>query len=194
MARNNGVKKIPLEMKRELDGLLEEGKTTLDDVRAFIASRREPGGAALPKAPALGAADYRETVRALRESREIVKDIAGALGGENGEGECTRVIMEMLRSFVFKSLQAVMRDVDSTFDAADLAKITRSLKDMIQLAQLEQVQTRRIREEEQARAAEEWRGRVNSLGTAGELKKLSDDELERKINELAGRAFAPGSD
>ena len=193
MARNNNSTKLSLTMKRELDGLLEEGRMTLDDVRALIARCRGPKGAALPDALARSASNCQETVRILRESREIVRDIAGAVGEEDGEGACAKVIMEMLRGVVFKSLQAVIRDVDASFDATELAKLTGFFKEIIPLTQLERARAKRIREEEQARASEEWCGRMHFLGAAGDLKKLSDEELEWKINELAGRIVAPGA-
>jgi hypothetical protein len=66
-----------------------------------------------------------------------------------------------------------------------VAKIARSLKDLSHAMHLEQDFAKRIREEERRKVEEEVRGRVQALGSAQDLRKLTDEELERKISELA---------
>jgi len=188
MARKSSVHQLPPEVRAELDRLLVEGRLTLDELRDFICSRE--GVDNPPSRSAIGrySADFRETAHALRESREIARGIAQELGAQSVEGEQGRLLVEMLRSLFFRAIRAKTDDPDAEFDAAELSKVARSLRDLSQAMHLEQDYARRIREEERRKVEEEMRARVMALGSAQDLKKLSDADLEQKIAQLAAQS------
>ncbi len=185
MARKSTILGLPSSVRRELDRLLLEGKLTLNQLRDFIAGCDSVSE--VPSRSALGryAANFKETASLLQESREMARAIAQELGPESVEGEQGRILIEMLRSFFFRSVREKVNNPDAAFDASEFAKMARSLRDMSQAMSLEQDFARRIREEERKKVEAEVKDRVNQLGSAEELKKLTNEELERKIAELA---------
>ena len=187
MPRKSTILKLPSSVRRELDRLLFDGKLTLDQLREFIASCDSVEE--VPSRSALGryAASFKETADHLRESREMARAIAQELGPESVEGEQGRMLIEMLRSFFFRSVRKKVDDPGAAFDAAEFAKMARSLRDMSQAMSLEQDFARRIKDETRKEVEAEMRAKVEALGGAKELKSLSDEELEKKIAELTAR-------
>ncbi len=184
MARKNAVTKLPPSIKRQLDRLILEDRLTLDELHAFVKERVDnpPSRTSIWR----HAVQEKETKDALRESREIARGIAQELGPDSVESEQGRILVEMLRSFVFKAMMGKVSDPDAKFDAGEIAKITRSIRDLAQAMHLEQDFAKRIREEARKEVEAEVKARVDKLGSAEELKKLTNEELERKIAELAG--------
>lgn len=187
MARKNAVHKLPPSLKRQLDRLIMEDRLTLDELHAFVAERvaNPPSRTSIWR----HAVDEKATRDALRESREIARGIAQELGPESVEGEQGRVLVEMLRSFVFRAMMDKVNTPDAKFDAKEIAAITRSVRDLAQAMHLEQDFAKRIRVEERKKVEAEVKDRVTKLlGSPEELKKLTNEELERKIAELAAGA------
>ena len=187
MGRKSSVKQLlPPSLLRQLDRLIMEDRLTIDELHAFVSERVENP----PARSTIGryAANEKAAKAALRESREIARGIAQELGPDSVESEQGRILVEMLRSFVFKAMMGKVSDPASTFDAAEIGKITRSVRDLAQAMSLEQDFAKRIRDEERKKVEAEVKARVGKLGTAEELKKLTDEELERKIAELAAGA------
>ncbi|MCL1939550.1 MAG: DUF3486 family protein [Desulfovibrionaceae bacterium] len=186
MTRKSSIRtKLPPEILRELDKKLMQGALTLDALLAFIRGRvNDP-----PSRSALGryAASFNETARAMRENREYARQLAQELGPESLEGDQGRLLVEILRGLVFTAMQKRATDPDATFDAAEVAKIARSLKDLSHAMHLEQDFAKRIKDETRKEVEAEMRSRVEALGGAKELKGLSDAELEKKIADLTAR-------
>lgn len=187
MARKSSVKTmLPSSLLRQLDQLIMEDKLTIDELHAFIAEQV----ANPPSRSSIGryAANEKETKAALRESREIARGIAQELGPDSVESEQGRILVEMVRSFVFKAMMSKVSNPEAKFDASEMAKITRSIRDMAQAMSLEQDFAKRIREEERKKVEAEVKARADELCNTGDLKKLTDEELKKKIAELAGAA------
>lgn len=171
--------------------ILEE-KLSVDQLRDFIASCE--AAEAVPCRSAVG--DYakqirdeaKETAFALKQSREMARGIAQELGPDSVEGEQGRLLVEMLRTFFFRHIRDRVKDPDAVFDSGEFAKMARALRDTSQAMHMEQDFARRIKDEARKEVEAEMRARVNALGGAKELKGLSDEELERKIAELATKA------
>lgn len=189
MPRHSTVMKLPVSTRKQLDRALMRGEMTIDQLHAFIAGCCAPGEDT-PSRSAIGryAAKFNETAKAMRENREMAMALAQELGPESLEGEQGRLLVEILRGLVFQAMQQRAADPDAKFDAGEVAKIARSLKDLSHAMHLEQDFAKRIREEERRKVEEEVRGRVQALGSAQDLRKLTDEELERKISELAAQA------
>ena len=191
MGRKSSITKLPQSVRRQLDRLIAEGKLTLDELHKFVLSCEEmqESGETPPSRTAIWrhAATVKETSEALRESREIAAGIAQELGADTVEGEQGRLLVEMLRTFMFRNLRGRVGDVEGV-DPQDLSRMARAIKDLSQAMHFEQDFANKIRAEERKKAEEEIRGRVLALGSAKDLKELSDEELEAKIAELAQSA------
>ena len=92
--------------------------------------------------------------------------------------------MDMLRGLLFRTLQDRTSSPNAKFDAAEIDKIARSLKNLSQAMHLEQDFAKRIREEARREAQAQIRNKIKDLGSAAELKELSDEELAQKLAEL----------
>ena len=188
MPRKSIIKCLPSSFRKELDRLILEDKLSIDQLRAFIAGCE--AAEKIPCRSAVGdyAKEVKDTAAMLLESREIAKGIAQELGPGSVEGEQGRLLVEMLRTFFFRFIRSRTTDPDATFDSDEFAKMARALRDMSQAMHLEQDFAKRIREEERKKVEAEMKTRVQQLGSAQDLKKLTDDELEKKIAELTARA------
>lgn len=187
MARKNSVRtKLPPEVLKELDKRLLAGNFTLDELLAFIRGELKSQEDA-PSRSSLGryAKDFEATVAALRESREMARGIAQELGPESVEGEQGRLLVDMLRSFAFTYMKKVTANPEAEFDPADFSKLARSVRDLSQAMQSEQDFAKRIKEDAKKELEAKVKEKIAKLGTAEELKSLTDEELERKIAELA---------
>lgn len=184
------VTKLPPDVRRSLDRKLMEGKLTLDQLMEFIAGC--DGVAAMPSRSSLArySTSFEETARAMRQSREMARTLAQDLGPESVEGEQGRVLVEILRGLVFDVLMELRGDPDKRVDVEKLQRLSRTLKEMSHSMHLEQDFAKRIREEERKKIEAEMKVRVDKLGSAEELKQLTNEELERKIAELT--AGTPG--
>ena len=177
MGRKNSLyQHVPSSVLRQLDRLIMENRLSVTELHDWLATQED-----VEKTPSRTSVwrymvKEKETKAALRESREIARGIAQELGPDSVESEQGRILVEMLRSFVFK------------FDAAEIAKITRSVRDLAQAMSMEQDFAKRIRDDARKEMEAEMKARVGKLGSAQDLKKLTDGELEKKIAELAAGA------
>jgi len=188
MPRKSIIKGLPSSFRKDLDRLILEEKLSTDELRDFIARCD-----AVDKVPCRSSVgDYakgvrdeaRETAAALRESREMARAIAQELGPESVESEQGRLLVEMLRTIFFRYIRDKYRTGQS-MSPDDFTKMSRALRDMAQAMRDEQDFARRIKEDARKEMEAEMRTRVEKLGKAVDLKKLSNDELDRKIAELA---------
>ena len=93
--------------------------------------------------------------------------------------------MSLTEARFHQLIDAAQRAVEDAFDASELDKIARSLKNLSQAMHLEQDFAKRIREEARREAQAQIRDKIKDLGSAAELKELSDEELAKKLAELA---------
>lgn len=187
MGRKNSLyQHVPSSVLRQLDRLIMENRLSVTELHDWLAMQEEVESPPSRTSVWRYMVKEKETKAALRESREIARGIAQELGPESVESEQGRILVEMLRSFVFKAMMGKVSDPDAKFDAAEIAKITRSVRDLAQAMSMEQDFAKRIREEARKEVEAEVKVRVNQLCNIDDLKKLSNDELKRKIAELAG--------
>lgn len=189
MGRKNSLyQHVPSSVLRQLDRLIMENRLSVTELHDWLATQED-----VEKTPSRTSVwrymvKEKETKAALRESREIARGIAQELGPDSVESEQGRILVEMLRSFVFKAMMGKVSDPDAKFDAAEIAKITRSVRDLAQAMSMEQDFAKRIRDDARKEMEAEMKARVGKLGSAQDLKKLTDGELEKKIAELAAGA------
>ena len=149
MGRKSTVLNLPDHVLEELNSALVRGRLSLKELRDFIA--RCDGVERVPSESALGrySMTFKETAAVMRENREMATALAQELGPESVEGDQGRLLVEILRGIVFKTIQARANDpnVTESFDANEVAKIARSLKDLSHTMRLEQDFAKKIKEE-----------------------------------------------
>lgn len=183
MARKSSITRLPVKVRKELDKLLMDGKLTIDELHDFIKERLEPiPDAEIPSRSSLGrySKQLNEVAEYLRESREMAKALAQELGPDSVEGEQGRHLIEILRSFVSNAMKQRIKDPNAKFDANEISKIARSLRDLSHAMHLEQDYAKRIRDDERQKMRQE----LTDLANTGGFKNMTDEELNAKIIEL----------
>lgn len=192
MPRKSIIKRLPSSFRKELDRLILEDKLSIDQLREFISScdtlEQAPSRSSVGDYAKQVRDEAKETAAALRESREIAGAIAQELGPDNLESDQGRLLVEMLRTIFFRYIREKTNSPGDPLGPDSFAKMARALRDMSQAMQFEQDFAKRIKEEARKEMEVEMRAKVEALGSARDLKGLSDEELEKKIAELAGRA------
>lgn len=189
MAQKSSIKKLPTSLRKQLDRLILEDKLTIDQLRDFIAAR--DGVGKVPSRTSVGnyakqvRDEARETAMALRESREMASAIAQELGPDSVESEQGRLLVEMLRTVFFRFVREKTNSQGEALNPDAFAKMARAMRDMSQTMQFEQDFARRIRDEERKKVEAEVQARVDELCGTEALKALSDEELKKRIAQLA---------
>lgn len=186
MPRKSSVSRLPADLRRSIDKALTEGRMTLDELHAFVSGKCADAGETAPSRTALWrySANFAQAAAVMRENRDMARALAQELGAQSVEGEQGRLLVEMLRGLLYRALQQRTGDPDAAFDAAEIDRIARSLKNLSHAMSLEADFARRIRDEARREAQEQLRERVRELGSAAELKEMSDEELARRLAEL----------
>ena len=186
MARKSSVSRLSPDLRRQIDKALIDGRMTLDELHEFVTSKCAAAGADAPSRTALWrySTNFSAAAQVMRENREMARALAQELGADSVEGEQGRLLVEMLRGLLYRALQDRTGDASNRFDAGELDKIARSLKNLSQAMHLEQDFAKRIRDEARREAQAQIRDKIKDLGSAAELKELSDEELAQKLAEL----------
>lgn len=186
MARKNSVTRLSPDLRRQIDKALMDGRMTMDELHAFVAGKCAAAGADTPSRTALWrySTNFSAAAQVMRENRDMARALAQELGAESVESEQGRLLVEMLRGLLYRSLQDRAGDLTQKFDAAEVDRIARSLKNLSHAMHLEQDFAKRIREEARRETQAQIRDKIRELGSAATLKELSDEELARKLAEL----------
>ena len=128
-------------------------------------------------------------MESIRRSKEAAEVVVGKLGVGADEGTVGRALTHMVQTlaydFISHRIDERNEDPDAEMKLGDLYQLTRTVRNAAKAgldSQAHQSITRKaVREQMQA----EMRDKIRALGSARELKELSDAELERKIAELA---------
>ena len=190
MPRKSTVSRLPAELRRQIDRAIADGRMTLDELHDFVKGRCEADGAAAPSRTALWrySANFAQAAQVMRENREMARALAQELGAESVEGEQGRLLVEMLRGMVYRALQSRTGTPDAAVDAAEVDRLARSLKNLSQAMSLEADFARRIREEARREMQARVREKLRELGSAQAIRELTDEELARRLAELADDA------
>lgn len=186
MARKSSVTRLSPDLRRQIDKALTDGRMTLDELHEFVLGKCAAVGADAPSRTALWrySTNFSAAAQVMRENRDMARALAQELGPDSVEGEQGRLLVDMLRGLLFRTLQDRTGSPDAKFDAAEIDKIARSLKNLSQAMSLEADFAKRIKDEARREAQAQIRDRIKELGTAAELKNLSDEELAQKLAEL----------
>lgn len=135
MGRKSSVKQLPPAILKEVNGLLSEGRATLDEILSHLQKLGAPG----VSRSALGRyrQDFEEVAARLRQSREITESFVRDLGPNVKEGEQGRLLVEMVRTLVQDHLTARVRSGEPA-DSKSFQPLSRALKDLAQANRLDQ--------------------------------------------------------
>jgi biopolymer transport protein ExbB/TolQ len=124
----------------------------------------------------------------LERSRQIAEATVARFGKEP-EDKTVRANIAIMQGAILEMLE--QGDPESGLPLAkpmDAMLMAKAVEHLSKASRQDAEYVEKIREVERKRLADDMRRRVQALGSAADLKALSDDELERKITELAERA------
>ena len=177
MPRTSSVKRQTREVQREINALLDAGRT-LDEI---LAALRDMGTDGVSRS-ALGRYKqrYDEVIAAVRQSREVSE----ALVQEFGRGEepkAMRANIEIMQSVITRMILPMTRG--ENVDPKDLATLAKANDSLGRAGKLDADMIARVREEARKEERETIKRRVDELKPA-DLKEMSNDDLARRLAEL----------
>ncbi|MCQ4861149.1 DUF3486 family protein [Desulfovibrio desulfuricans] len=169
MPRKSSVTRLSPDLRRQIDKALTDGRMTLDELHEFVSGKCAAAGADAPSRTALWrySTNFSAAAQVMRENRDMARALAQELGAESVEGEQGRLLVEMLRGLVYRTMQERMTEPDAKFDPAEVDKIARSLKNLSQAMSLEADFAKRIREEERKKTLDEARDKLDAAAAGG---------------------------
>lgn len=156
MGQKSSIKKLPQEVQQKLKELYE-ADATLDDIHeAIVDFLEEMDGAWQPPSRSAIHRDrqnYEATAAKMREAREMAQAVATELG-EIPEDKTGQLLIDMLRTLIFKVLQNKVEGEDPDVSAQDFMFLGRALKDVASASQITTRQAKEIRDDTASEAAE----------------------------------------
>lgn len=178
MGRKSTVLRLPPETRNKLDQALMDGRMTLDELHAFIASRCGEGEAPSRAAIWRYSNNFKEVARVMRENRQMARALAQELGEESVEGEQGRQLVEMLRVMINRFMQS---RVGGASDLAEIQKLARSLRDLSQAMRLEQDFSQKLRQEARREAEKKMEKAVDAVTGAPGGAALTPAEMRERL-------------
>lgn len=177
MARKSSIRQLDPRLREAIDGLVRDGRHTLDDILAHLAQLN--GGEAPVSRSALGRYAQRaeEQMRRYREAREVAKVWVAKFESEP-DGDVARLLPEMLRSVAFQTLGS-MSERKEAADAEEVMLLAKAMKDLASADKLTAERILKIREEVAKKAA------VEAVKTA-KAQGLSDEAAELIRQKILG--------
>lgn len=170
MARKSSIHQLDARLRGAVDGLIREGRYTLDDILAHLAQLN--GGESPVSRSALGRYAQRaeEQMARYREAQEVAK-VWVAKFADEPEGDVARLLPEMLRSVAFQTLGS-MSERESAAEAAEVMLLAKAMKDLAAADVLTTQRILKIREEVAKRAATEAVKSAKSQGLSDEAAEI----------------------
>jgi hypothetical protein len=181
MARASKIRRLPKELLEQLHAMMDAGHT-LDAITTHL----KKFGADVSRSGIGRYVHQQEKVlENIRRSREAAEAIVGELGSGADEGKMGRALTQIVQSLAYGYIRDRADDPDAQIELDDLYKMAQTVRHATLAGRAGQDHEAKTREALRAKFAAEVRDKIKALGSARELKELSDAELERKIAELA---------
>lgn len=170
MARKSSIAQLDPRLRSAVDGLIREGRYTLDDIIAHLATLN--GGEAPVSRSALGRYAQRaeEQMRRYREAQEVAKVWVEKFESEP-DGDVARLLPEMLRSVAFQTLGS-LGDREESADAQEVMFLAKAMKDLASADKLTTERILQIRQEVAKKAASEAVKQAKASGLSDEAADL----------------------
>lgn len=180
MPRQSSLKRQEKAVLAEVHARFDSG-WTLDEIVAHLRAM----GVKDVSRSALGRykQHYDEVIAAVRQSREVAEVLVKEFGTDP-EPKAMRANIEMMQAVISR----MMRSLSTTegVSAEEVAMLSRAMDSLGRASKSDADMIARVREAARKEMTAEVKERIKALGSASDLKELSDEELERKIAELAG--------
>jgi hypothetical protein len=170
MARKSSIQQLDPRLREAVDGLLREGRHTLDDILAKLAELND--GTAPVSRSSLGryAARAEKQMKRYAEAQEVAKVWIDRIEVEPN-GDVARLNHEMLRTVAFQTLGEIgEREVSA--DPQEVMFLAKALKDLASADRLTQDRILIIRQEVAKRAAVEAVKQAKASGLSDEAAEL----------------------
>ena len=168
MVRASSIRRLDPRIVSEINGLFERGRT----LNEILAKLRELGVSDVSRS-ALGR--YKQSYDEV-----IVKEF-----GKDSDPKAMRANIEMMQALISRLTREITKN--EKLDVKQVAILSGALESLGRASKTDIEMMAKAREQARREVEAEMRDRVRKLGTAQELKELSDAELERRIAELARR-------
>lgn len=177
MGRKSSIQQLDPRLREAVDGLIREGRYTLDDILGHLAQLN--GGQAPVSRSALGRYAQRaeEQLKRYREAQEVAKVWITKLEREP-EGDVARLLPEMLRGIAFVTMGSI-GEREEGGDAQEVMFLAKAMKDLAGADALTTARILKIREETAKKAA------VEAVKTA-KAQGLSDEAAELIRQKILG--------
>lgn len=182
MPRVSSIRRLDPRIVSEINTLLECGRT-LDEILSKLAEL----GVSDVSRSALGRykQSYDDVVASVRESRQVAEALVREFG-KDSDPKAMRANIEMMQAIISRLAREITRN--ETLDVKQVAILSGALESLGRASKTDVEMMSKVREQVRREMEAEMRARVQKLGTAQELKELSDAELERRIAALSQRA------
>ena len=177
MPRKSSIKKLPPPIKTEIDRLLSDGRTTIDEIVAHL---QKLGVTVSRSAVGRYSQRFEDVSRKMREAREISTAFAKELGDFKND-EVGRQITEMLRTVIFNVLLPRVSDEELTVEPADLMFMAKAIKELSSANKMSADMELRIRKEAAEQAKQDAVKAVVATGKKNGLSKEVLDAMKRGV-------------
>jgi hypothetical protein len=175
MARASSIKRLPPEIKQEIDQLLADGKHTIDEI---VAALRDLGANVSRSAVGRYAQDFGKVSAKMREARTVATAFAQELG-EIPDNDMGRALVEMLHHMIFKMMLARSDEEGPATDPLDLARLAMALKNAALTNSLSVDLELKIRQAERKAVEEEMRSKLAAAVGNGGFDPVAAEEARR---------------
>lgn len=177
MPRKSSIKQLPPQIKTEIDRLLSDGRTTIDEIVAHL---QKLGVTVSRSAVGRYSQRFEDVSRKMREAREISTAFAKELGDFKND-EVGRQITEMLRTVIFNVLLPRASDEEPTVEPADLMFMAKAIKELSSANKMSADMELRIRKEAAEQAKQDAVKAVVATGKKNGLSKEVLDAMKRGV-------------
>lgn len=178
MARSS-IRRLPPELRAELDRLLADGRHTIRDVAAHL---RELGADVSKSAVHRYSQDFERVAKDIRLAREMAVAIGRELEAVP-DGDSGRLVIESLQTLILRARMQLADSEQGDLDIKELSHLSRAAKDL-QAALKSNVEVElKIR----TRAAQDAAEAAEEVGRAEGLTEGTIDQIRAKILGIAQR-------
>jgi hypothetical protein len=180
MTKRSAVQSLPRDVKAWLDKALAEGG--FQRYRLLEEELRARGYNISKSSIQRYGAAFETRLASLKLATEQARAVVEA--SPDREGATNEALMRLVQEKLF----GVLVDLDVKVETLHLDKITKSIADLARAAVTQKRFAAEAREAARRELREEMNAKIESLGSAQDLKALSDEELEARIAALAVEA------
>lgn len=178
MAKRSAINSLPASVKKWLDRSLVEGGFSGYELLAKELQKR---GYEISKSSVHRyGKQFEQRLAALKMASEQAKAIVES--APDNENAMNEALMRLVQERLF----GVLQDIEVNPEKINIGSIAKSIAELGRASVTQKKWQIEAREQARKEAREEMAKRIAGLGSAADLKSLTDEELEARIAALAG--------